>query len=133
MYLATESSEAKKVGVEEISSALDVPKHFLAKILQQLTRKRLISSSKGRNGGFYLSEDNKTLNLLSVIECIDGPGAFSDCVLGLEACSNDNPCPYHNTVKKYRDGFFDVIENETIEESASRIKSHNLRLRNSST
>ena len=133
MYLATESSEAKKVGVEEISSALDVPKHFLAKILQQLTRKRLISSSKGRNGGFYLSEDNKTLNLLSVIECIDGPGAFNDCVLGLEACSNDNPCPYHNTVKKYRDGFFDVIENETIEESASRIKSHNLRLRNSST
>ena len=131
MYLATESSEEKKSGVDEIASALEVPKHFLAKILQRLTRNRLISSAKGRNGGFYLSEANQASNLLSVVECIDGPGAFNDCVLGLESCSHENPCPYHNSVTKYRDAFFKLIMNETIGESASRIKSHNFRLRNS--
>ncbi|NND06857.1 MAG: Rrf2 family transcriptional regulator [Saprospiraceae bacterium] len=133
MYLATESSEEKKSGVDEIATALEVPKHFLAKILQRLTRNRIISSAKGRNGGFYLSRANQTSNLLAVIECMDGPSAFNDCVLGLESCSNENPCPYHNTVKKYRDAFFEVIKNETIGESASRIKSHNFRLRSSTS
>ena len=56
LYLAVHASEGKKVGVKDIAAALDVPKYFLAKILQQLSRNNLISSTKGPSGGFFLSE-----------------------------------------------------------------------------
>ncbi|MCB0668965.1 MAG: Rrf2 family transcriptional regulator [Saprospiraceae bacterium] len=117
-------------GVEQLAEKLQVPRHFLAKILQQLSRNRLISSSKGRNGGFFLSEANRKETLIAVIECIEGPAVFTNCVLGLEKCSNANPCPYHHVVAPLRDEFHSLLKNETIEDSARRIKEQNLKLLN---
>lgn len=129
LFLAIHTSEEQKIGVGDLAVKLDVPKHFLAKILQQLTRHRLISSVKGRNGGFYLTEENKSSNLLTVIESIDGPRAFRECVLGMTECSNENPCPYHSAVRRYRDQFLTLVKEETISESAERIISNNLKIR----
>ena len=72
----------------------------------------------------------KKANLLAVIECFDGPGTFSDCVLGLKECSNSNPCPYHNTVQLYRGLFFKQLKEESIEQSAKRINQFNFKLIN---
>jgi len=130
LFLAVNTNEDKKMGVEELATELEVPKHFLAKVLQQLTKHRMISSAKGRNGGFYLSEQNKSASLLTVIESFDGPGIFTDCVLGLDNCSNENPCPYHDSVQQYRTAFYFQLQNETIEASAKRISEHDLKLKN---
>jgi Rrf2 family protein len=125
---ATQSDEM--VGVEKLSEKLEIPRHFLAKILQQLSRHHLISSSKGRMGGFYLSKENAEKSLMSVIECIEGPQVFKECVIGLTNCSNDNPCPYHHVVKQFRDRFYRLLQNESIAESARRIKALDLKLLN---
>lgn len=130
LFLATHTDEDKKMGVEQMAVELAAPKHFLAKILQQLSKHRMISSAKGRNGGFYLSEKNKSANLLTVIESFDGKGVFTDCVLGLDNCSNDNPCPYHDSVQKWRTAFYMQLQGETIEESAIRIEEQGLKLKN---
>ena len=58
LYLAVHSTNEKRLGVTEIASELDVPKHFLAKILQQLAKENLISSTKGPTGGFFLNAKN---------------------------------------------------------------------------
>lgn len=129
LFLAIYASEENKMGVDDLAAKLDVPKHFLAKILQQLTRRGLISSVKGRNGGFYLTEENSNSNLLKVIESIDGPRAFKECVLGMTECTSNNPCPYHSTVKHYRDQLLILIREETIRESAARIVINNLKIR----
>ena len=86
LFLGMHSEEGKLIGVDTISEELEVPKHFLAKLLQQLSSARIISSMKGRYGGFYLSEEDRQSNLYAVIEAIDGPGTFSDCVIGLKTC-----------------------------------------------
>jgi len=118
------------VGVEILAEKLQVPRHFLAKILQQLSRNRLVSSVKGRNGGFYLSESNRKESLSSIIETMEGPGVFTTCVLGLENCSNEAPCPYHHVVKPLRDNFYELLKGESINESARRIEDQNLKLQN---
>ncbi len=130
LYLAVNSDEDNKMGVEKLADELAVPKPFLAKILQQLTKTDLISSTKGRNGGFYLSQKNKSSNLLTVIETFDGKGILTNCVLGLDNCSNENPCPYHHNVQTFRKDFLTQLQNETIEESAKRIDDQNLKLKN---
>ena len=130
LFLAINSDEEQKMGVEKLATELAMPKPFLAKILQQLTKNNMISSAKGRNGGFYLSQKNKSSNLLTVIESFDGKGILTDCVLGLDNCSNENPCPYHDNVQKFRKDFLIQLQNETIQESAKRIDDQNLKLQN---
>ena len=59
LFLAEHSSKDKKISVKEISESIDVPSPFLAKLFQQLVRGNIISSTKGPNGGFYLTKKNK--------------------------------------------------------------------------
>lgn len=129
LFLATRDKN-EVMGVDELANHLDVPRHFLAKILQQLSRNQLISSSKGRKGGFFLSEENRNANLIAVIECIEGPGIFSQCVLGLSQCSAMHPCPYHHIMKGFHDEFYRLLKDETIDESAQRTNAENLILQN---
>ena len=56
IYIAQKSTEEKKLGLEEIARAIDSPQSFTAKILQSLTREKIVSSARGPNGGFFLSE-----------------------------------------------------------------------------
>ena len=130
LYLAIKTNEESKMGVLELASKLDVPKHFLAKILQQLSKNKLVSSSKGRNGGFYLSEKNMQSNLLAVIEVFDGTDVFSECILGLDVCSGENPCPYHYTIAESRNEFLGQLQTETIADTAIRISKRGYKLKN---
>ncbi len=129
LYLAINTDDDTKLGVEELATELVFPKHFLGKILQQLAKSGMVSSAKGKNGGFYLSKQNKAANLLTVIESIDGKGIFTDCILGLDNCSNENPCPYHNSIQKVRSEFLMQLKGETIEASAKRINEQSLKLK----
>jgi len=126
LFLALSSSPDKKLGVKEIADELNVPKHFLAKILQQLSRNLLISSTKGPSGGFYLSEENRQASLRKVVETIDGPDVFSSCIFGLPVCSSENPCPLHFKAVIYREGLLELIDGKSIAEMAQRIKDKKL-------
>jgi len=127
LYLALNTNEENKIGVDQIAGALNVPKHFLAKILQQLTKYNLATSSKGRNGGFYLTEKNKQSSLLPVIEAIEGPNLFSGCILGLPDCSGENPCSFHAQVVKFRKTMLTTLGDESIGDTAKRIQEFNFK------
>jgi len=49
-----------------------IPAHFLAKILQELTRKGMLRSSKGPSGGFALRTPASQIRLLDLVEALDG-------------------------------------------------------------
>lgn len=115
LHLAAHSSKDQKIGTKKLAENLEVPYHFLGKILQELSRHQLISSSKGPSGGFYLSPENRQTSLIEIIEAIDGPDVFSSCVIGLKECSSDHPCPLHDKVITYREGLLSLIEDQTLE------------------
>ncbi|MFZ2900234.1 MAG: Rrf2 family transcriptional regulator [Saprospiraceae bacterium] len=128
LYLALHSSDQHKLGVKEVAEALDVPGPFLAKLLQQLSRHHLISSTKGPNGGFYLSPENLNANLRGVVESIDGPEIFTSCILGLPVCSSTNPCPLHSRALIYRQGLLEMMDDQTIAEVAKRVERQELKI-----
>jgi Rrf2 family protein len=129
LFLGKNSTESKKLSVDYISEKIDLPREFLAKILQQLTKHKLVESTKGRNGGFYLSEKNMNSSLLEVIKCFDGPDILSTCILGLEDCSDKRPCPYHNDFKQLRNNLKKTLAEETILQAIERIEKNNLKLK----
>lgn len=126
LHLALHAKDEHKCSVAELAEDLQVPKHFLAKVLQTLSKHGLISSVKGPNGGFYLSKENRASNLEQVILCIDGPAIFKGCVMGLSACSAKHPCPLHAQATAYREGLYYQLKHQTIEEMATRIERQGL-------
>ncbi len=120
LYLAIHSNGGHKIGVDEIAESLKVPKHFLAKVLQHLSKQKIISSVKGPGGGFYLSPLNRNISILEVINAFD-PQIFTECVLGLPSCSHDKPCPLHIQAFAFRDGLKYQFENQNLSELAERI------------
>lgn len=128
LYLALHSSETNKIGVGELAGGLNVPKHFLAKILQQLSKANLISSAKGPNGGFYVTKRNLGVTLTEVIECIDGHDVFTGCIMGLPACSGEKPCPLHYQATAFREGLNYQLKYQTVGEMALKVQRENLNI-----
>ena len=90
------SSHPERVSsVEEISGATLVPKSFLAKILQQLMKAGIVNSARGVKGGFQLAKKPKAVNLLEVIETIQGPSAANMCAIDKKLCRLSGTCSVH--------------------------------------
>ncbi|MBK7605174.1 MAG: Rrf2 family transcriptional regulator [Saprospiraceae bacterium] len=54
-----------------IAEAIDSPKSFTAKIMQSLTKNNcVISSMRGPNGGFYITESAKKLPVRAVLKAM---------------------------------------------------------------
>ncbi|MBE0424722.1 MAG: Rrf2 family transcriptional regulator [Lutibacter sp.] len=121
LYLAEHSNEERKISVKEIAENIDVPSPFLAKLFQQLVRGKIISSSKGPHGGFYLSEKNKQKNVLDIIDNIDGLNKLNGCFLGLNECDSTNPCPVHFIVVPFKNNILAKFRDLTIMEFAKEI------------
>ena len=115
LYMLKNGNE-NRYTVVQMAKELAIPQPFLSKILQQLSKSKIISSSKGRGGGFFLSKADLQRPLLDVIVCIEGENVFKNCILGLRECSDKNPCILHNHYKGFRDGICKDICNRSIED-----------------
>ncbi|HEY4198241.1 MAG TPA: Rrf2 family transcriptional regulator [Mucilaginibacter sp.] len=115
-FIAHKTEHGGRIGIKEISNGIDSPEHFLAKILQDLSRKGLIQSVKGPNGGFYLDAEALKRPLSDIVEAIDGNGLFTGCAMGLKQCSEVNPCPLHHQFKAIRSNIHDLLQTTAIGE-----------------
>tara|TARA_R110000868_G_scaffold29732_3_gene110499 strand:+ start:802 stop:1260 length:459 start_codon:yes stop_codon:yes gene_type:complete len=122
LYLGIKTDGNTKIGVKKIADELETPQPFLAKLLQQLTKTNLVSSTKGPNGGFYLSNKDKDNSVWDIIKNIDGTSKFDDCFLGLAKCSDENPCPVHFIVSPFKQRLLDNFKDKTISQYVAEIK-----------
>ncbi len=81
--------------VDEIATAKDIPKSFLAKILQKLAKANIVISTRGVKGGFRLAVSPVQISLLDIIEAVQGPLLFNICVLDKKSCNRSNYCSVH--------------------------------------
>ncbi len=128
IFISKKSSEGERVGIKEIAKGIDSPEHFIAKILQDLSKRGLVSSFKGPNGGFYIDDDSDC-TIADIVRAIDGDKVFSGCGLGLDYCSENKPCPIHNEFKAVRDELYRILNqakvgmfNESLLKSLTYIK-----------
>lgn len=90
------------LSAERIAHQLDIPKEFISKILQSLTKSDIVISQRGKAGGFRLARVPEQISLLDVVANIDGTAVFEDCLIGHPSCNPDAPCPVHHTWEELR-------------------------------
>lgn len=122
IYLAQKSSKEKKIGLSEIAKAIDSPQSFTAKILQLLTKdSKVVSSARGPNGGFFLTDKAKKLPVSSILEAVGENEILKKCVLGLKLCSETKPCPMHVQYKVIKEKLRMLFEEKTIQQLAEEM------------
>ena len=102
------------VQIDEMAEALGIPRHFLAKIMKRLVQHRILSSAKGRFGGFSLSEETVHCKLIDVYRVTDHPETLVQCVLSKGVCSAEHPCRLHEKVAPLRTPLNDILYHTTI-------------------
>jgi Rrf2 family protein len=123
LYIAQKGSEEKKIGIKEVSKAIDSPLSFTAKILQSLTKEnKIISSISGPHGGFYMTDKAKRLPVRTILEAMGEDELLDRCVLGLAKCSEIKPCPMHSKYKVIKKQLIQLFETESILNLADEIK-----------
>ena len=98
----------------EIAAATGIPANYLAKILNQLRKRGLVSSHKGWGGGFLLRERSLAVPIAEVLELIDGPQNDQGCVFELRDCDAARPCPLHERWARVQAEFQDMIRSVSI-------------------
>jgi Rrf2 family protein len=114
IFIAQKTREGDRIGIKDIARGIDSPEHFIAKILQELSRKGIVQSAKGPNGGFYLDNVSMNRSLADIVRAVDGDKIFQGCGLGLRQCSEFQPCPIHHEFKKIRLGLFEMLDNSKV-------------------
>ncbi len=92
----------QRILARDLAEATDVPRQFLGKILHRLARVDLLDSAKGRGGGFKFSKPAGEICVADVVEALEGGDIMKVCVLGLDECNDEQPCPMHDEWKVFR-------------------------------
>ncbi|WP_420643145.1 RrF2 family transcriptional regulator [Candidatus Leptofilum sp.] len=88
-------AEGAFLSARRISAKTAVPKAFLHKITADLVRAGLIETQTGPSGGLSLQKPCSEINLLHVLEAIEGPVCLNICLIRPEECNRDRICPAH--------------------------------------
>jgi Rrf2 family protein len=115
-------AEGSRILLDDLVAGTNLPRDFMAKILQQLARAGVLTSVKGRGGGFALARSAHQISLMQLVEAIEGPQRVDRCVVGLEVCSDDAPCPQHDLYKPIRQRLRDFMNTTTVADLAASLK-----------
>ncbi len=128
IYLATLDPDDPFVSIGTISEKLDISFHFLTKTFQKMTKAGLLESQRGPSGGVRLAQAPEAISLMDIVQAIDGEALFTECILGLPGCGEQQPCPIHETWTAERERIATMLADATLRDLADDAEAGGLRL-----
>jgi Rrf2 family protein len=104
-------SRATRAALAEAAGAAD---DFVSKVLQDLVRAGLITSHRGKQGGFELACSGEETSLLDVVEAIDGAIQLNLCVGRGRTCERQGWCAAHQVWVEAQQAMRDVLRRATL-------------------
>lgn len=95
VHLAHEAPAARTTA--QIADATQVPRDYLAKILQGLSKPGIVTTQRGVGGGVSLGRDPADLTILDVVNAVEPIRRITTCPLGLKT-HGVRLCPLHRRV-----------------------------------
>ena len=116
-------AEGAQLTAGELALRADAPRKFLEAILLELARNRLVTSRRGKFGGYTLARAAPEISFAEIIRVVDGPLALAPCVsprLGLRRCE-DCPdlagCALREALARARDATAEVLEGYSLSDA----------------
>lgn len=117
-YIAKKQCE-DPVSISEIAKSENISQKYLESILLSLKRTGILSSKKGKTGGYYLLKSPSEIKMSSIIRVLEGPIAMLPCVSlnfyeKCDDCPDENTCSVHKLMIQVRDNTLKILENTTL-------------------
>ena len=122
LYLAL-SGQGRWVSGEEICRTQEIAPTFLAKITRPLLKRGILSAVRGVGGGFRLGRPPDAISLLEVIETLQGPLHFNECLIEPGICTRHSHCPIHPVWRQIKEGTERILAMWTFSDLASQARS----------
>lgn len=112
-YLAREPERTAMI--DDIARDMEIPRSFLAKILQKLARASLVVSFRGAKGGFRLAKPPEEISLYELFLQTEGPAAARDtCAVSKKRCGAGGYCAIHPVWDNARKDLIEMLRKECI-------------------
>jgi Rrf2 family protein len=117
-HIASRNMHETVTTAKEISDTYDISFELLAKVLQKLAKKGLISSYQGVHGGYMLARNANTISISSIINAIEGYSpAITQCISGnSEKCEIFDNCTIKNPLGKIQININEAFEKMMLSE-----------------
>jgi len=119
VHLATLGTNERAL-LPALAGATDAPESFLSKVLQALSRAELISSWRGKSGGFAILPRGRQSSMLEVVEAIEGAICLNVCLAAGRSCARKSCCPAHPVWERAQQAMVQILAQTVIAELASR-------------
>ncbi len=111
--------------IAQIAEAQHIPQKFLESILLDLRNAGILSSKKGKGGGYYLIKPPEEVNMADVMRLFDGAIAFLPCVTykyyeRCEECRDEATCGIRDVFREVRDATVEILKGATLSEIINR-------------
>jgi Rrf2 family protein len=111
--------ENGQVTAGELAVRADAPRKFLEAILLTLSRQGLVTSRRGKFGGYLLGRDPAAISFAEIIRLVDGPLALTPCVSRTafrrcEDCRDLATCALREALLRARDATATVLEGYSL-------------------
>jgi Rrf2 family protein len=107
------------VTAKEIADRYQIPYDVMAKVLQKLSRKKIIASHQGVHGGYTLARQPAQIHVSEVLEAVEGKPsvALIQCEAETpENCSIHSTCTIKDPLVKIQLGINTMFEQMTVSE-----------------
>ena len=78
LFIARSKGE-KLTPITEITESLKISRKFLEKILSELRYEGIVTSKKGRSGGYSINKDLNSISVADIVRILEGPIALLPC------------------------------------------------------
>ena len=113
-HLARRNSDGRTT-IAQICDEEGIPKSFVVKIFQLLTRAGILDAVRGPGGGYSLRRPPEEISMREVVEGIEGPIVLHESALNGDSLT----CPGHETWLQAQDQVLATLEGVTIADLAS--------------
>jgi FeS assembly SUF system regulator len=103
----------------EIAEEYAIPVELMAKVLQRLARRGLLSSQQGTRGGYQLARTSRSISVADVIQAIDGPLTVTACSAHNERCGQFAKCNVRDPLWKIRERIVTALATCSVSEMAA--------------
>ncbi|WP_299527077.1 Rrf2 family transcriptional regulator [uncultured Lutibacter sp.] len=105
--------------ISDISTSENISKKFLESILLTLKKSGILSSKKGKGGGYFLLKKPNEIKIATIIRLLEGPIAMLPCVSlnyyeKCDDCVSEEKCSLSILMAEVRDSTLKILESKTL-------------------
>jgi Rrf2 family protein len=114
-YIAVHE-DSGAVSAKRIAEEFAIPPELLAKILQRLSKQRLIVSQNGPKGGYVLARRPMEISVGQVVRALEGPINIVECLEADSDCPQMARCTLRRPVQKIQAAVSQMLDTMSLAE-----------------